>query len=219
MTRGRGCGVVPNPGTHIPGILAAGSGRAAGSLDFVLIRKRRPSVVIDLEGDEQYRRLILTTRHGLALTQALRLDVSAEPADVEEIVATSPTAVPKGSRRPVIRPDLPDGVDGCGRPDRTEETPSATMWSGGRSRFSSATRVSRGGSRRRGGASGADRRRGSRHLVLITVMMLVRCRTGRPRRRRRPTRHLRMRPPRQESPPGRTRRRSPHRTRPAAPCR
>ena len=70
----------------------------------MLIRKRRPSVVIDLEGDEQYRRLILTTRHGLALTQALRLDVSAEPADVEEIVATSPTAVPKGSRRPVIRP-------------------------------------------------------------------------------------------------------------------
>ncbi|PRB61668.1 MULTISPECIES: hypothetical protein [Microbacterium] len=95
---------VPNPGTHIPGILAAGSWKAAGSLDFVLIRKRRPSVVIDLEGDAQYRRLILTTRHGLALTQALRLDVSAEPADVEEIVATSPTAVPKGSRRPVIRP-------------------------------------------------------------------------------------------------------------------
>jgi hypothetical protein len=95
---------VPNPGTHIPGILAAGSWKAAGSLDFVLIRKRRPSVVIDLEGDEQYRRLILTTRHGLALTQALRLDVSTEPADVEEIVATSPTAVPTGSRRPVIRP-------------------------------------------------------------------------------------------------------------------
>ncbi|MBT2496427.1 hypothetical protein J7E45_12490 [Microbacterium sp. ISL-59] len=95
---------VPNPGTHIPGILAAGSWKAAGSLDFVLIRKRRPSVVIDLEGDEQYRRLILTTRHGLSLTQALRLDVSTEPADVEEIVATSPTAVPKGSRRPVIRP-------------------------------------------------------------------------------------------------------------------
>ncbi|MFB8188407.1 hypothetical protein ACFC14_03715 [Microbacterium sp. NPDC055988] len=95
---------VPNPGTHIPGILAAGSWKAAGSLDFVLIRKRRPSVVIDLEGDEQYGRLILTTRHGLALTQALRLDVSTEPADVEEIVATSPTAVPKGSRRPVIRP-------------------------------------------------------------------------------------------------------------------
>ena len=95
---------VPNPGTHIPGVLAAGSWKAAGSLDFVLIRRRRPGVVIDLEGDDQYRRLILSTRHGLALTQALRLDVSTEPADVEEIVATAPIPVSKGSRRPVIRP-------------------------------------------------------------------------------------------------------------------
>jgi hypothetical protein len=95
---------VPNPGTHIPGVLAAGSWKAAGTLDFVLIRRRRPSVVIDLDGDDQYRRLILTTRHGLALTQALRLDVSAEPLDVEEIVATAPVPVSKGRRRPVIRP-------------------------------------------------------------------------------------------------------------------
>ncbi|KAA0962333.1 hypothetical protein FQ142_03115 [Microbacterium sp. ANT_H45B] len=95
---------VPNPGTHIPGILAAGTWKAAGSTDFVLIRRRRPSVVVDLLGDDQYRRLILTTSHGLALTQALRLDVTDEPADVEEIVATSPIPVSKGSRRPVIRP-------------------------------------------------------------------------------------------------------------------
>lgn len=95
---------VPNPGTHIPGVLAAGSWKAAGSLDFVLIRRRRPSVVIDLEGDEHYGRLILTTRHGLSLTQALRLDVPDEPTTVEEIVATAPTPVSKGSRRPVIRP-------------------------------------------------------------------------------------------------------------------
>ena len=95
---------VPNPGTHMPGVLAAGSWKAAGSLDFVLIRRRRPSVVVDLEGDPQYNRLILTTRHGLALTQALRLPVSEEPATVEEIVATAPTPVSKGSRRPVIRP-------------------------------------------------------------------------------------------------------------------
>lgn len=95
---------VPNPGTHIPTVFAAGSWKAAGSQEFVLIRRRRPSVVIDLEGDEHYRRLILTTRHGLALTQALRLDVSAEAANVTEIVATAETPVVKGSRRPVIRP-------------------------------------------------------------------------------------------------------------------
>lgn len=96
---------VPNPGTHIPTVLAAGTWKAAGSTDFVLIRRRRPGVVIDLTGDDQYRRLILTTRHGPALTQALRLDVSDEPADVEEIVSTTgaiPTAPTR--RRPVIRP-------------------------------------------------------------------------------------------------------------------
>ncbi|MBO9625059.1 MAG: hypothetical protein J7484_01640 [Microbacterium sp.] len=95
---------VPNPGTHIPSILAAGTWKAAGSTDFVLIRRRRPSVVVDLDGDDEFRRLILTTSHGLALTQALRLDVSSEPADVEEIVATAPTPVSKEKRRPVIRP-------------------------------------------------------------------------------------------------------------------
>lgn len=92
---------VPSPGTHLPGIVAAGTWKGAGTVDFVLIRRRKPSVVIDLEGDEQYQRLIFTTRHGLALTRALRLDVSDEPADVSEIAAAA--ARPKG-RRPVIRP-------------------------------------------------------------------------------------------------------------------
>ncbi|MGF6821997.1 hypothetical protein M2317_000901 [Microbacterium sp. ZKA21] len=95
---------VPSPGSHIPGILAAGTWKGAGTTDFVLIRRRRPSVVIDLEGDELYQRLIFTTRHGLALTQALRLDATEELADVVEIVATAPIPVVKGKSRPVIRP-------------------------------------------------------------------------------------------------------------------
>lgn len=95
---------VPGPGTHIPGILAAGTWKAAASTDFVLIRRRRPSVVIDLAGDGDFQRLVLTTRHGLALTQALRLDVSDEAADVVEIVNTAPIPVTKGRQRPVIRP-------------------------------------------------------------------------------------------------------------------
>lgn len=94
---------VPGPGTYIPGILAAGTWKGAGTTDFVLIRRRRPSVVIDLDGDEQYQRMILTTRHGLALTQALRLAVSDEPADVTEI-ATGSVPVQKPRQRPVIRP-------------------------------------------------------------------------------------------------------------------
>ncbi len=95
---------VPNPGTHIPGVLAAGTWKGAGTVDFVLIRRRRPSVVIDLEGHEQFQRLIFTTRHGLALTQALRLDVSEQPADVAELAATSPVAIVKGRSRPAARP-------------------------------------------------------------------------------------------------------------------
>jgi hypothetical protein len=95
---------VPGPGTHIPGILAAGTWKGAATTDFVLIRRRRPSVVIDLEGDEQFQRLIFTTRHGLALTQALRLDVPEEATDVAEIAGTAPIPVAKGRQRPVIRP-------------------------------------------------------------------------------------------------------------------
>lgn len=95
---------VPSPGTHIPGIVAAGTWKAALTTDFVLIRRRRPGVVIDLEGDDDFQRLIFTTRHGLALTQALRLDVSEEAVDVVEIAATAPVPVVKGRQRPVIRP-------------------------------------------------------------------------------------------------------------------
>ncbi|MEW1962491.1 hypothetical protein AB0269_08545 [Microbacterium sp. NPDC077644] len=95
---------VPGPGTHLPGILAAGTWKAAATTDFVLIRRRRPSVVIDLDGDEQFQRLIFTTRHGLALTQALRLDASEEPVDVVELAGTAPIPVVTGRQRPVIRP-------------------------------------------------------------------------------------------------------------------
>ncbi|MBW1638854.1 MULTISPECIES: hypothetical protein [Microbacterium] len=93
------------PGTHIPGVLAAGTWQSASGKDFVLIRRRRPSVVIDLVGAE-YERLILTTRHGLALAQALRLDVSEELAEVTEIAATGPVRVPGKGRagKPAIRP-------------------------------------------------------------------------------------------------------------------
>ncbi|QTV79023.1 hypothetical protein [Microbacterium sp. NIBRBAC000506063] len=94
---------VPSPGTHLPGVLAAGSWKSASGLDFVLIRRRKPSVVIDLDGDADFQRLIFTTRHGLALTQALRLPVSTELADVSDI-AGSAASPDRPRQRPVIRP-------------------------------------------------------------------------------------------------------------------
>ena len=93
---------VASPGTHVPGVLAAGTWKSASGQDFVLIRRRRPSVVIDLRGAD-YQRLILTTRHGLALTQALRLDVSSEPADVSDIVP-APQRGKARNGKPSVRP-------------------------------------------------------------------------------------------------------------------
>ncbi|MET0811954.1 MAG: hypothetical protein ABWY03_02795 [Microbacterium sp.] len=91
---------VRSPGTHIPGVLAMGTWRSTGATDFAIIRRHRPAVVIDLEGDAEFQRVILSTRHGLALVQALQRDVAGEAADVVEIAAdTAPTAKKKPRSR------------------------------------------------------------------------------------------------------------------------
>lgn len=77
---------VPNPGLNVPVIGAMGTWKSAGGNDFVIIRGRKPSVVVDLHGHDDFERLILTTKHGIALLKALRLDVAAEPEDVADIV-------------------------------------------------------------------------------------------------------------------------------------
>jgi hypothetical protein len=101
---------IPNPGTHVRGIIAMGTWRSAGGDDFALIRRRRPSVVIDLEGHPEFQRIILTTRHGLALVQALRVDLDEEPADVAEIAAETgttpviPEKKPRSRKTPAAAP-------------------------------------------------------------------------------------------------------------------
>jgi len=97
---------VPSPGTHLRGVIAMGTWRSAGGDDFAIIRRHRPSVVIDLEGHPDFQRVIVTTRHGLALVQALRLDVDAEPADVADLatgaipVEPEPTTKPRKRKAP-----------------------------------------------------------------------------------------------------------------------
>src|SRR3546814_5422421 len=89
---------VPNPGTYLPGTLAMGTWKSAFGSDFAVIRRRRPSVVIDLHGHDEFERLVLTTRHGVALQRALRLeDVADEPEDVAVLAAPTP-ARPKRAR-------------------------------------------------------------------------------------------------------------------------
>lgn len=92
---------IPSPGTHLRGVVAMGTWRSAGGDDFAVIRRRRPSVVIDLEGHPEFQRVILTTRHGLALVQALRIEVDEQPADVADIAetGTTPTVPEKKPRK------------------------------------------------------------------------------------------------------------------------
>lgn len=94
---------VPSPGTYLPAALAMGTWKSAFGQDFVVIRRRRPSVVIDLAGHDDFERLILTTRHGVALLRALQLeDVADEPEDVA--VLAKPRGKKTRHKRPVIAP-------------------------------------------------------------------------------------------------------------------
>ncbi|GAA1923680.1 hypothetical protein GCM10009775_15050 [Microbacterium aoyamense] len=92
---------VRSPGTHIPGVLAMGTWRSTGATDFAIIRRHRPAVVIDLDGHPEFQRIVLTTRHGLELVQALQLDVAGAAADVVELAAESapPTAKKPRTRK------------------------------------------------------------------------------------------------------------------------
>lgn len=101
---------VPSPGTHLRGVVAMGTWKSAGAEDFAIIRRRRPSVVIDLDGHPEFQRIILTTRHGLALVQALRVEGADEAADVVEIAAetgavpVTPVRKPRARKAPAAAP-------------------------------------------------------------------------------------------------------------------
>ena len=85
---------IQSPGTRLPGVIAMGTWKSVNGEDFVIVRRRRPGVVIDLEGHPEFDRVVLTTRHGLALVQSLHVDAGEQPADVVDLatgaVATEP---------------------------------------------------------------------------------------------------------------------------------
>ncbi len=87
---------VRSPGTHVPGTLAAGVWRSFAGRDFVLARKGRDAVVIDLDvppaaeedrgwvGEfDPFTRVILSTTHAAELVAALRLDADAAGVTVD----------------------------------------------------------------------------------------------------------------------------------------
>lgn len=92
---------VPGPGTLVRGTIAMGTWTSAGGADFVVVRRRRPAVVIDLDASAGFSRLVLTTGHGIELVQALRLETSGTPTDVIDIVAAEP---PPAAARPARAP-------------------------------------------------------------------------------------------------------------------
>jgi len=77
---------VPAPGTLVRGAIAIGTWRSASGSDFVVVRRRRAAVVVDLAPDAEFERLVLTTRHGVALVKALQLEGEELASDVVEIV-------------------------------------------------------------------------------------------------------------------------------------
>lgn len=78
-------------GTHMPGVIAAGTWASIAGDDFVMLRGRKPGVVVSLTHDAEYQRLLVTTRHGLALVQALNLPAS-DSAEVTELAEAEPAA-------------------------------------------------------------------------------------------------------------------------------
>ncbi|WP_425838635.1 hypothetical protein [Microbacterium sp. PA5] len=104
---------VPSPGTQVRGVVAMGTWKSAGGDDFIVVKRRKPAVVIDLDpgtgagAAAEFQRVVLTTRHGLALVQALRLETDAEAVEVTEIVTgaiPAPVVKPRRARTPKIAP-------------------------------------------------------------------------------------------------------------------
>ncbi len=79
------------PGTSIPLTLAMGTWKFHGGKDFVLIKGSRPSVVIDVVGEE-FARLIVSTSRATDLLVALRL-----PPETDEPGVFGPSGGGAGS--------------------------------------------------------------------------------------------------------------------------
>jgi hypothetical protein len=67
------------PGSLIPLVLAVGTWKFHGGKDFLAVKNKRQAVVIDLV-DEEFSRLILTTKHAPDLIASLKIQ-AIEGAD------------------------------------------------------------------------------------------------------------------------------------------
>ncbi|WP_022886867.1 hypothetical protein [Glaciibacter superstes] len=65
------------PGTLVPLVVAIGTWKFHGGKDFLAVKSKRQAVVIDLV-DEEFARLILTTKHAPDLVESLKLQLPLE---------------------------------------------------------------------------------------------------------------------------------------------
>jgi hypothetical protein len=65
------------PGAAVPLTLAVGTWKFHDGKDFLIVKKTRTAVVIDLDGHE-FSRVMLTTTHAVELLHALRLPPDEE---------------------------------------------------------------------------------------------------------------------------------------------
>lgn len=71
------------PGTHLPGVMTAGSFRAQGDRSLWMVGRNRDVLVIELTG-EKYRYLVLGVEDPAAATEALRAALNRERPESDD---------------------------------------------------------------------------------------------------------------------------------------
>ena len=73
-------------GTEVPLVVAVGMWKYHGGRDFVIVKGKRPAVVLEL-ADGEFTRIILSTNHAAKLINRLKL--TGEPDDGDAQTSTS----------------------------------------------------------------------------------------------------------------------------------
>ncbi len=95
------------PGTAVPLTLAVGQWKFHGGKDFLVLKGTKPSVVIDI-ADEEFSRVIITTKHGMELVSKLQVDVKPVKKS-PRVRKTTPRVTPKPKR--LVKPRAPADAD------------------------------------------------------------------------------------------------------------
>jgi hypothetical protein len=65
---------IHSPGVEVPLVLAVGTWKSHGGKDFLAIKGKRQAVVIDLI-DEEFSRVVLSTKHAVDLIASLKIQL------------------------------------------------------------------------------------------------------------------------------------------------